>query len=662
MSKTHPSSARFSQSWPWIVALIIFLGGLAATYWGYQTGQKRNIDEVNKALADKLRGAQGRATGYAALSDEGMRGIAAYMSSVNAVDADTFRKIGGNMLVPGHPEILALGWAARELPIIVEGAASPIVPPGVVELGIGGNPQPAGLRDAYYPIRAEAFGEKGDAALGLRQGWLGVDMASREEWRKAIDQSTKNEGIGLSHTAFKPEQMLVFVRATKIGADTNTPPDGYLVAVVDRTFLMRLSVAAFKPDGLRRQLVDVTEPPARTMLYSSGSVGQDELIKTRLGTVNARNFMKSDSVETFGRNWQLNLQPEAAFFDDHTSGLPTTIAWGGVLFSALLAGLIGELLSRNTRIKQEIKARGIELDAAYQKLRDSELVAMQSEKMSSLGQMVAGVAHEINTPLGFVSSNVQLMKDLSEKVRTLLHKQEKLLAALTQWGSLTPEQRKRWHQLALIQGQELKAARQQGLTEDLGGLVDESLQGLDRLTDLVQTLKNFSRVDRAMVDDIDLNQCIEDTLKIAQNVIKHKAEVSKRLGQIPSISCNPSQINQVLLNLITNAAQAIEQFGKIEISSTLDVDDVVVSITDNGKGIAADQLEKIFEPFYTTKEVGHGTGLGLSISQRIVQAHGGDLTVVSQPGLGTTFNIRLPVRAIPKNFSMEQDDNPFAMV
>ena len=208
-------------------------------------------------------------------------------------------------------------------------------------------------------------------------------------------------------------------------------------------------------------------------------------------------------------------------------------------------------------------------------------------------------------------------------------------------------------------GSEVEVARQLSAIEDLRSMVDPELLfadmetlfgdtafGLGQIGELVLGLKDFSRLDQAATDDVSLNDCVNNALLIARNALKNKVEVVRQLGEIPKISCVPSQINQVLLNLFTNASQAIEGQGRIVIKSWADEASVHLSVQDSGKGIAPENLKKIFDPFFTTKPVGEGTGLGLSITWQIIQQHGGRIRVASEVGKGTRFVISLPLRAM----------------
>ena len=282
-----------------------------------------------------------------------------------------------------------------------------------------------------------------------------------------------------------------------------------------------------------------------------------------------------------------------------------------------------------------------DLAAAYRDLKASQLQLIQSEKMASLGQMVAGVAHEINTPLGYVKNNIEMMEMFFDSSRGLVEASNALADVLLSSDSTEQELQQRLAALVeLRQGPAGDAA-------DLMRLFGDTRFGIEQISELVQNLKNFSRLDRAAAADVDLNECLDSAVLLARNVLKTRVEVVRQYGTLPRISCMPSQLNQVFLNLLTNAAQAIEGQGKILLKTEAEAGWLKVTVQDTGKGIPADVLPRIFDPFFTTKPVGQGTGLGLSISYQIVQQHGGDIRVTSQPGKGTRFTVRLPLAAAP---------------
>ncbi len=264
-------------------------------------------------------------------------------------------------------------------------------------------------------------------------------------------------------------------------------------------------------------------------------------------------------------------------------------------------------------------------------LADAQSHLMQSEKLASIGQLAAGVAHEINNPIGYVYSNLSTLEKYVQDTFGMLAQYEQAEAAIADDA---------------VRAQ-LKATREKldidFLKEDLRALMEESKEGITRVKKIVQNLKDFSHVDAT--DEwhfADLHLGLDSTLNIVSNEIKYKAEVIKEYGDLPEVECLSSQLNQVFMNLLVNASHAIEERGTITIRSGQRDNEVWVEITDTGKGIPAENLKKIFDPFFTTKPVGSGTGLGLSLSYGIIEKHHGRIEVQSVVGSGTTFRICLP--------------------
>lgn len=320
---------------------------------------------------------------------------------------------------------------------------------------------------------------------------------------------------------------------------------------------------------------------------------------------------------------------------------------------AVLAFLVWSLAQRgrqlrdaNESLEARVLERTSELSEALVKLKESEAMLVQSEKMSSLGQMVAGIAHEVNTPLAYVKSSLEAVSRRVPEAGRLAAQTGRLLELLSAEGV---DEAELAAQFSLVQGlvDELagKAAGSSAF-EELQRLVQDGLFGIGQISEVVANLKDFSRLDRSKVAEFDLHQGIESAIRIGQAQLQNRI-VQKNFGSIPPVSCSPSQINQVILNLLTNAAQATSDTdGKITLTTRMrDPEHVVLDVADNGSGIPADVLPKIFDPFFTTKQVGKGTGLGLSICYKIVENHGGKLEVQSTPGLGTRFSVVLPVSA-----------------
>ena len=300
---------------------------------------------------------------------------------------------------------------------------------------------------------------------------------------------------------------------------------------------------------------------------------------------------------------------------------------------------MGAVMHLLNAMEAQLARQTQDLAAAYRELKASQLQLIQSEKMASLGQMVAGVAHEINTPLGYVKNNIEMMEMFFESSRAMVEASVALADTL-----ISPSSSEQELQLRLATLAELRQAPA-GEADDMQKLFADTRFGIDQIGELVQILKNFSRLDRAAAADVDLNECLDSAVLLARNVLKNRIEVVRQYGALPRISCMPSQLNQVFLNLLTNAAQAIEGQGKILLKTEAEEGWLKVTVQDTGRGIPVDVLPRIFDPFFTTKPVGQGTGLGLSISYQIVQQHGGDIRVTSQPGKGTRFTVRLPLTA-----------------
>jgi two-component system NtrC family sensor kinase len=275
------------------------------------------------------------------------------------------------------------------------------------------------------------------------------------------------------------------------------------------------------------------------------------------------------------------------------------------------------------------------LGNAYNELKMVQSQVLQQEKMASIGQLAAGVAHEINNPMGFIISNLNTLKRYLERVSEYMTVQT---AAVQRCSEKCGNS----NILAEI-AETRKALKIDYITEDLDNLIKESLEGADRVKKIVQDLKNFSRVDESEFKAADINSGLESTINIVWNELKYKATLVKEYGDIPLTVCNPGQLNQVFMNLLVNAAHAIEKQGEIRVRTWFERGLINITISDSGTGISEENQKRIFEPFFTTKEVGKGTGLGLSIAYDIIKKHNGMIKVDSEVGKGTTFKISIPV-------------------
>lgn len=296
--------------------------------------------------------------------------------------------------------------------------------------------------------------------------------------------------------------------------------------------------------------------------------------------------------------------------------------------------VIGSLTDITDRklMEEVLQKKGDEQRLLIEKLQEAQAQLLQSEKMASIGQLAAGVAHEINNPVGFVNSNMGTLRTYVDTLFKVIEDYDELVASLP--GN--PE-------LAARVAQLKKQAELDYLKEDVTDLVSESMDGLKRVKDIVQSLKDFSHVGATDWQMADLHQGIDSTLNIAHNEFKYKATIDKQYGELPLVRCLPSELNQVFMNLIVNAAHAIKESGKITIRTGSGDGWVWIEVGDTGVGISLENMTRIFEPFFTTKEIGKGTGLGLSLSYNIVNKHGGRIEVNSEVGVGTRFTVHLPV-------------------
>ena len=299
-----------------------------------------------------------------------------------------------------------------------------------------------------------------------------------------------------------------------------------------------------------------------------------------------------------------------------------------------------QLIELNQTLEEKVERRTAqinrqvaELQAANDKIADTQAKLIQSEKLASVGQLAAGVAHEINNPIGFVRSNLTTLTEYVETYQTLL----KAYRSLT---SLAEEERS-GHLTEIRKIEDTEDI--EFINEDITELLKDSVDGTARVRDIVQGLRDFSHTGGQSRTSCDLNRCIESTLKIVKNGLQNKCTIETSLQPVPEVMANTGEINQILMNLMVNAGQAVGDNGLITVKTAIHNNSVQIDIQDNGPGIDPSHLDKLFDPFFTTKPVGEGTGLGLAISYGIIQDHDGEIEVHSELGVGTTFTIRLPV-------------------
>lgn len=281
------------------------------------------------------------------------------------------------------------------------------------------------------------------------------------------------------------------------------------------------------------------------------------------------------------------------------------------------------------------------LVAAYTKLKDQKAHLLHQEKLASLGQLAAGVAHEINNPTGYVKSNLSSLQSYFENIQKSFNSIEILFEKNPDKKNAikpTPKDNILDEYKKILDENDIHY-----ILDDTPDLVTDSIDGLTRVQEIVKNLKTFARPEQAAAVEYDIKELIESTLKILNNELKYRANITIELEPTPFLFGHPGNISQVILNLLVNASHAVKPMGEIFIGSKIEEGDVIVQIKDNGQGISQDNIMKIFDPFFTTKDVGSGTGLGLSVSHSIIKKHGGRIHVDSKENEGTTFTITLPV-------------------
>ena len=304
-------------------------------------------------------------------------------------------------------------------------------------------------------------------------------------------------------------------------------------------------------------------------------------------------------------------------------------------------------VTESIRDRMQVHKMNVDLIDSLYTLRKNQPKLVQQEKLASIGQLAAGIAHELNNPIGFISSNFTSLKSYIDIIKRYIQYYEEETSKMSQRDASIGQLLKNLN--AFKEKEKLGY-----IFHDIDDLVDESMEGIHRITEIVRSLRNFSRIDNeSEIEHYDINDALESTLTVAKNEIKYVADVEKQYSEIPLIECVGGEINQVLLNIIVNAAQSIksqtrEDRGHIKVKTYADKEYVYIEVADDGPGMPKEILGKIYDPFFTTKEAGKGTGLGLSISYDIiVHKHMGDLMAESTVGKGTTFTIKIPIKWRP---------------
>lgn len=390
------------------------------------------------------------------------------------------------------------------------------------------------------------------------------------------------------------------------------------------------------------KFIDINQAGVELLGYNS----KEELLKIDItkklypNPEGRERFIKEIIQNKFVREFELELIKKNGEMITVLATASTMQDEQGKIFSYL--GIIRDISLRIEHERLQLQLN-TELLVANEKLKQTQIRMIQHEKLASIGQLAAGVAHELNNPIGYITSNSLTLEKYFRSLKGYFELTEKLMEDISNKYPELSEQITRINQYK-------NAEKLEFILEDIGELFTESREGSERITSIVDSLRSFSRIDYSdKFSEYDINNAIETTLKVAHNEIKYVAEVETEFNNVPLIICKGNEINQVLLNILVNSAQAIstqkrQEKGSIRIKTYENENNVYCEITDDGPGIPRKIINNIFDPFFTTKEVGKGTGIGLSISYDIiVSKHHGELLVESFEGKGTTFTIKLPL-------------------
>jgi len=645
------------------VAQLALVFGAVLTFFASnyvaETTRKENREYFDRLVAE----AHGTLTQNTRMNLEVLRGLQGLFlqAGERPVSRDEFRRYADQLNLDGrYPGIQALSFTrylrGEQLAAFEAGIRDD---EGLMRPDF--KVRPAGARADYFVADyISPASEDNIFVFGLD---LGVEAIRRATFERARDSGLPavSRRITLTMREERPTGFLVAAPVYRSGAPSGTVEErrraflGCVTAVFRSGEMMSGLFGAQLLDELDIELFDV--PPgagstgyrAESMLFDSGVEVAGHSIALH-APAESPSFRKTGRLEVADRQWSVVYTALPSLATTMSRNLlPASVMAGGGILSLLLFALIASISSANRRLESEVAERTAVLTAtnaelaksvdrataANRDLKEAQDQLLQSEKMSALGQLAAGVAHEINNPIGFIGSN---LRTLGEEVEDLL----RVLDAYAKADALIASEPEFRAEIEAAKA----AADLEFVREDIGQLIRESRDGVFRVATIVSGLKNFSRADSGEWALGNLESGLDSTLNIVWNELKYKAEVVKDYGGVPDIECIGSQLDQVFMNLLVNAAHAIETQGTITIRTGTDEASVWVEVADTGKGIPAEILGRIFDPFFTTKPIGQGTGLGLSLVHGIVQRHHGSIDVDSEVGRGTRFRISLPRRRV----------------
>ncbi len=565
---------------------------------------------------------------------ESIHSMGAYIGALNVIRQQRFKQDAQKML-ESRKNIDIVAWIPQvlntEQRMFINTTRKQVEDFTMTEFANNGEIVPISQRERYFPLTYE----EPDSSLNTI---IGLDMGSQPDWLQTMEQG-RDKGMPIATKAFpydskKSMHIGIFQPVYHSGlpnklAARRANVRGFIFVTTDLSKIIKQSLKDLLAQNFSLEIINNEDNTSTTnttqnITTDSGILQTVQYWLSLSLQIQPHNF--TTKLNVVGQSWSVILSPTDEFTVAKSAWV---VLIGGSLLTILLVSYMLILMGRTARIERLVAERTFELE-------ESEAHLVQSEKMASIGQMVAGIVHEINTPLAYVKSSVELTKGHIDEIGEALGTYE----GLCKQDDATSEQ-------IQIAKDMSKTLEEDETLEEAQMLLDNGLNGIDKISNLVKNLKDFSRLDRAEAADHDVNKGLNDALNMINHMLDDKVKIDKNYSDVQHVMCAPAQINQVFLNLLVNAIHAVsdeEKGGIIKIITSQQEKRVKITIEDNGNGIPTENLTRIFEPFFTTKRSGKGTGLGLAISYKIIKEHRGELKVASKIGQGTTFTIYLPVK------------------